>query len=191
MKQCSKCKEWKTFDFFNKSKNRKDGLSPQCKQCQKDWRTANKEILSVKKKEYYSRPEIKEKYLVYKKEYWGKNRHVALSKMREYYESPENRAKKLWFSVKERCKHNAIPFDITPEDIKIPTHCPYLGIELTHTLGKGMLNSNSSVDRIIPELGYIKGNIQVISLLANQMKNSATKDQLITFAKNIIKQYEV
>jgi len=54
-------------------------------------------------------------------------------------------------------------------------------------LGHGYLDSNSSIDRIVPELGYIKGNVQVISRLANQTKNSATKEQLIVFAKNILR----
>lgn len=34
--------------------------------------------------------------------------------------------------------------------------------------------------------GYIKGNIWVISSIANRMKWNATKDQLLQFAKGII-----
>jgi hypothetical protein len=41
------------------------------------------------------------------------------------------------------------------------------------------------LDKIIPELGYVKGNVRIISTLANTMKSNATKDQLLTFAKNI------
>ena len=41
------------------------------------------------------------------------------------------------------------------------------------------------MDKIIPELGYVKGNVRIISTLANTMKSNATKDQLLTFAKNI------
>jgi hypothetical protein len=45
---------------------------------------------------------------------------------------------------------------------------------------------SASLDRIIPELGYIKGNVRVISLLANQMKWNATKEQLLTFCRGVL-----
>lgn len=71
----------------------------------------------------------------------------------------------------------------------VNTHCPYLGIELTNIYSRGRVWTNPSIDRIDPELGYIPGNVEVISVLANVMKNSATKEQLITFANSILKKY--
>lgn len=35
-----------------------------------------------------------------------------------------------------------------------------------------------SIDRLIPELGYVKGNVVVISYKANTIKNNATVDDL-------------
>ena len=43
-------------------------------------------------------------------------------------------------------------------------------------------DDSPSIDRLIPELGYIKGNVNVISLRANIIKNNATKDELIKIA---------
>ena len=37
MKQCSKCSEVKPVEMFAKNKSNKDGLSPKCKQCQKEY----------------------------------------------------------------------------------------------------------------------------------------------------------
>lgn len=143
-----------------------------------------------KKREYNQRPEVKAQRKKYKEKYYLLKKEYLLTQQREYYSCSENRAKKLLSKTKDRAVKAGIPFNLTLEDVVIPTHCPYLGIELTHFLGKGYLDSNSSIDRIIPELGYVKGNVQIISRLANQMKNSATKEQLITFAKNILELYD-
>lgn len=187
MKTCANCQQTKLFTDFSKSKNRKDGHNPYCKACCLQYRFENKEVLAQKKKEWYNnnlekaRLQMRERYKHNPEKYKKAN---AL-----YYAVPENRAKKLLIKIKERALKDGIPFNLELDDIIIPTHCPYLGMELTHHLGKGYLDSNSSIDKIIPELGYTKGNIQVISRLANQMKNSATKEQLITFAHNILKMY--
>jgi hypothetical protein len=36
-----------------------------------------------------------------------------------------------------------------------------------------------------PELGYVPGNVAVISRKANLMKNDASSEELLAFAKNI------
>jgi hypothetical protein len=96
----------------------------------------------------------------------------------------------LLSSARNRARKKGIPFNITVEDIVIPENCPILGIPLTRNLGShGGTYSSASVDKIIPELGYIKGNIQIISLLANNMKSNATKEQLLLFAEWIQKEY--
>lgn len=80
-------------------------------------------------------------------------------------------------------------FDIDVVDIIIPPSCPIFGWELTNISGKGRVKTNASIDRIEPEKGYVKGNIMVMSDLANRMKQNATKAELITFALGILKFY--
>lgn len=97
---------------------------------------------------------------------------------------------KMCARAKNRATKNGYPFDLTPADIEIPTHCPVLGIELQVQKGRpGAFSSSPSLDKVVPELGYIKGNVQVMSQLANQMKGAATPEQLLKFADWIYKTY--
>ena len=92
-------------------------------------------------------------------------------------------------TAKQRAKKYNLPFNITVEDVTVPEYCPALGVKLE--VAKGRMKPNSpSLDKIIPELGYVKGNVQVLSLKANLMKNNASKDELIKFAAWINKTYE-
>jgi hypothetical protein len=82
---------------------------------------------------------------------------------------------------KNRAKKNGIPFDLTVEDIIIPNVCPVLGIKLIPKImegRKGYYPDSPSLDRIDPSLGYIKGNVRVISARANLLKNDATVAEL-------------
>ncbi len=99
-----------------------------------------------------------------------------------------NPAYYLWRTARYRAKKQHIPFEITPEDIIIPEKCPILNIPLKFKVGtdKGGANLNSpSVDKIIPELGYIKGNVRVISFRANVLKNNATIKELELVLKDL------
>jgi hypothetical protein len=67
-----------------------------------------------------------------------------------------------------------------------PKKCPVFGKKLI--TGDGQSHDWSpSVDKIIPSKGYVKGNIQVISYLANKMKQNASPTQLKQFAKWVMK----
>lgn len=89
----------------------------------------------------------------------------------------------LYSSAKRRAQNKNIPFSISRDDIIIPEFCPILGIKLEAREGhNGGHAASPSLDRIIPELGYVKDNVWVISLLANNMKSSANKEQLLKFA---------
>lgn len=61
--------------------------------------------------------------------------------------------------------------------------CPYLGVKFEKRNSDYVL----SIDRIDPTKGYVKGNIEITSRLANTMKNKATNSQLIKFAENTLK----
>lgn len=83
-------------------------------------------------------------------------------------------------STKSVCEKERVPYDITPEDLApYPLTCPVLGITINWTNeGKGSPNDSPSIDRMIPELGYVKGNVRVISQKANRLKSNASLSEL-------------
>jgi hypothetical protein len=100
--------------------------------------------------------------------------------------TPEHR---IWYRAKKssyRKKYNH-DFNISVNDIIIPEVCPYLGIPISTEINDIDKPNYYSIDRIDSSKGYVKGNIQIISKLANTMKNNATIDELIIFAQNILK----
>lgn len=85
-------------------------------------------------------------------------------------------------------KRRNIYFNLSYKDFEIPEYCPILGIKLKYmNEGNGNDPAHASLDRIDNSKGYIKGNVIVVSRLANAMKNEATFEQLKQFCNNITK----
>ena len=82
-------------------------------------------------------------------------------------------------NAKARAKKQNIPFNITIDDITVPEVCPVLEIPILWAVGQGRMSDNSpSLDKIVPELGYVPGNVCVISWRANRLKSDATLAEL-------------
>ena len=79
--------------------------------------------------------------------------------------------------ARTRAKKHGLPCDILVEDLYVPTHCPALGIPLVVNVGRVGYDS-PTLDKIVPSLGYVKGNVVVVSHLANRIKSNATNEQL-------------
>jgi hypothetical protein len=88
----------------------------------------------------------------------------------------------LWNSAKGRGKRDGIEFSLQPEDIVVPAVCPVLGLKLQRGTTKFRDNS-PSLDRIDNSKGYLKGNVIVVSQLANRIKSNATVEQLCKVAE--------
>jgi hypothetical protein len=65
MKHCNKCNISKPLSEFNKSKNHKDGLQYECKECNKQYNQDNKESIDEYNKQHYqdNKESINEKNL--------------------------------------------------------------------------------------------------------------------------------
>jgi actin-related protein len=148
----------------------------------KEYREENKEELKKKRKEYYeqNKERLKEQNKQKRLEKYRSNPEQDMAKQKEW--KINNIERYLVQSARNRAKKYNLPFDITHEDVVVPEFCPYLGIKLVPFSEW----SSPSLDKIVPELGYVKGNIQVISTKANTMKNNATQDELVRFAEAVL-----
>lgn len=134
-------------------------------------------------KEYYLKN--KQKLLENQKKYRAtQNKADILAKKRQW--NTDNPIKYILNNVRSRASREGLEFNLNAEDIIIPDVCPYLKVPLTLVFGKGKQEYNMSLDRINPTLGYVKGNVQVISKKANTMKSNASQEELVTFAKSIL-----
>lgn len=80
------------------------------------------------------------------------------------------------YRKKAYARKNGIPFDLVHEDMQWPVLCPVLGMELDYY--NGTVDASPNLDRINPTFGYVKGNVIVVSSLANRIKSNATVDQI-------------
>lgn len=86
-------------------------------------------------------------------------------------------------AARRRALKRGLPFDLVSGDIEVPAFCPVLGIPLFRAVGASAQGPNSpTLDRVVPDLGYVRGNVRVISSRANQIKSDATPAELLQVA---------
>lgn len=103
---------------------------------------------------------------------------------------PEDMRKEICMKAKRNARVGKYEFNLTPEDIEVPEYCPFLKTKLSFNKKDCREPFYYSIDRIDSFKGYIKGNVQIISKLANTMKNNSTSDELLMFARSIIELHE-
>ena len=203
-KECFVCHLIKKLNEFYNSKNNKDGKYHECKKCtHKKQKVRNKNLErkckichAIKTIEEFGRhANSSRRFVCYEcydkitpiqqkqRDFETKERHKQsdfLSKKRHY-----NRKSIMCRAAKENAKKKKVPFAIIKEDIIIPEYCPILNIRLKKGEGKRCDNS-PSLDRIIPEKGYVKGNVAIISWRANSIKNCGSALEHMKISKYII-----
>jgi hypothetical protein len=144
--------------------------------------------------------------LAYQRAYIAKNREKILAYRRAYYQANAKRLARqqklsnkrhperlratrrryylkhpelfLLLSARFRARAKGLPFNLRIEDVQIPVFCPVLGIRLK----RHDLSAAPSIDRKIPRLGYVRGNVTVMSRRANLLKNNASASEIKALA---------
>ena len=91
----------------------------------------------------------------------------------------------IWRTAKNRAKRRELDFDLAIDDIVIPERCPILDIPIFVVEGKKWGNNSPSLDRIDNSKGYIKGNVAVISMQANNMKANLDVEDVELLARSM------
>lgn len=136
-------------------------------------------------KEYYK--QHKEEIKVKRAKYLTTSVEKRRDNQREWFS--KNPQKSLWHKAKSSAKRRGREFSISVEDVIIPEVCPYFGVPLVLEKSGKRERYGASIDRADSSKGYVKGNIEIISDLANSMKQDATVEELIAFAKGVLKKY--
>ena len=132
-----------------------------------NWRHRNIEKVRAKQRE-----DVAQKRSKNRSEY---NDHMRYQRTK----TPISKIKSLLYIAKGRAEKLGIDFDISAEQIIIPTHCPLLGIEINYAAkGAGGQRDSASIDRIDSSRGYVEGNVWIVSWRANRLKSDATIEEL-------------
>lgn len=116
--------------------------------------------------------------------YYAKNREKRNADSRRYHAADPRRA--MLRHAAKRAKLRRYACTITLEDIVIPEFCPLLGVRL-QTGNRQSRDNSPSLDKIKPSLGYVPGNVWVISQRANALKGNATTEELELLVANLKK----
>ncbi len=135
-------------------------------------------MVCQKKKEYWRTPHPEWKKRT-GREWMQKKRASLGAEGRREKATREKKADPIGYLLehaKNRAKQKGLAFDLGRADLEMPERCPVLGIEFRWGTGAmGWRNMASpSLDRIKPQLGYVRGNVLVISNRANHLKSNGT-----------------
>lgn len=198
-KKCSLCLEIKSLSSFKKESKLLFGVSSVCRQCKtsnryrpfrrwtkeqiKSWPSNHKQCMLCKSIKQFSEFHSNKNQLFGLASDCKDCRKIQSKK--EWDNATKTRLNKIIYGrAKSRAKKKNIDFNLDIEDIYIPEKCPVFGKKFIY----GHHDWAPSIDRIDSNLGYVKGNVLIVSNKANVIKNNACPDDIISvgkFYKNI------
>lgn len=113
--------------------------------------------------------------------YYANNAEIAKARSKAFV--LKDRRPGMLYQAKKRAKAKGFEFNLTLDNVVWPEVCPVFGTPFIYEGAKGSAQDTSpSLDRVDSSKGYVTGNVQVISWLANRIKNDATPEQLMRVA---------
>jgi hypothetical protein len=89
-------------------------------------------------------------------------------------------ARGSWKGASKSAFRKGVPFSLSLADVRslCTDFCPALGMRLDYSRKGRICDASPTLDRIRPPLGYVMGNVIVISHQANRIKNNANAAQI-------------
>lgn len=139
----------------------------------------------------YKNEHHKTRMLAASKRHYNKNKDRILARNKQTRDNLKKTDLKLYVfrKAKYRAKQSGIEFTITINDFELPPKCPVFGTDWEFG-SRHPVDNSISMDRINSNLGYIPGNVIIISAKANRIKNNASIEELeilINWLRNIKK----
>lgn len=121
----------------------------------------------------------------YKRQCAYQKENTEILKERRLQQRINNPVKFILNNKRRQCKALGVEFSLDESDVSpLPTVCPVLGIVLNYVVTSGRPEDNSpSIDRFDNDLGYVHGNVRVISNRANRLKSDGTKEEHLKIAE--------
>jgi len=110
---------------------------------------------------------------------------MALSESEKRYRATKRgHLSRFLDKAKGRATKQNLPFDLTLDHLEsIATkECPVFKTPFVWGQGNGKHPYRPSIDRVVPELGYVKYNVVFISMKANAIKQDVTEKELYAVA---------
>lgn len=97
-------------------------------------------------------------------------------------QTPESRCRtNLLYNAKRRAVRGGFPFALTMDDIFWGEACPCCGTVYSFA-PEGGYSSRPSIDKLIPERGYVRDNVVFICVRCNQRKSDMTPKEMYRIA---------
>jgi hypothetical protein len=144
---------------------------------QRAWYQRNRASQDAKNKEWVKNNRAKQTALVLR---WQRENPEAVAAIRERYKA-NNPDFSTYDIMRQRAKKRGVPCELTRKQVTQMVAqtkvCPVLGIPLQRGKTKPVDNS-PSIDCFYPKMGYVPGNVFVISYRANMLKSNATVEEV-------------
>lgn len=116
---------------------------------------------------------------------WRKRNQKAVKEYSEKWRRTNNGiVSRLLSAARKRAHETNKEFSITTDDVFVPELCPLLCIPII--VGRGKQGPNSpTIDRIDSVLGYVPGNVWIVSQKANRIKSDASPEEIMLLARNL------
>lgn len=140
-----------------------------CQEYQRKYYLAHREQRCADQRAYYARnrkAELKKQQT---------RRKINAKKLRALQKARHkaNPLRRMLYSAKARAKVLNVAFNLTPENVVMPSTCPVLGIPIICS-GDFVRPNSPTLDRIDGKIGYVVGNVRIISWRANRLKSDGT-----------------